>query len=211
MPEGLSNGVPEKRLAGNAGEQRLAEREQLVEVGEERVVFVVDLAEAETRIEDDAIAGDAGGEGAIESGSETGLDEGHDFGGSEARLRAPFVRASAGVHEDDGAAQIGAGLRHGGVPRKSRDVVDDFCAGSDGGAGRCGVIRIHGEHRLRALAEDGGEDGEDAVLLLLGGDGLGAGTRGFTAEVEEVGAFIEHGERVGEGGFRSEVRPRLGE
>ena len=51
----------------------------------------------------------------------------------------------------------------------------------------------------RAVFEDGVEDGEDAGLLFVGGDGGGVGAGGFAAEVEDVGAFVEHGEGLGEG------------
>ena len=50
-----------------------------------------------------------------------------------------------------------------------------------------------------AFFEDGGEHGKDAGLLFFGGDGGGVGAGGFTAEVEDVGAFVEEAEGARDG------------
>jgi len=57
----LGEGVGEEALAGDAGEERQGELAELVEVSEERVVFVEAFAEAEAGVEDDLVAGNAGG------------------------------------------------------------------------------------------------------------------------------------------------------
>jgi len=113
------------------------------------------------------------------------------------------LRGSAGVHEDGSAAEVGAGGGHGGVPGVAGDVVDDFGSGFDGEAGGGGVEGVDGEDGVEAFAaaffEDGGEDGEDAGLLFFGGDWGGVGAGGFTAEVEDVGAFVEDAEGASDG------------
>ncbi len=207
----------EERFARDAGEQGCPKFEQLVLVGEERVVVVEGFAEAVAGIENDAAAIDAGGEGAFQRLGEAGFHKRDNFILGEGRLGAPFVGAAAGVHEDDAALQIGAGLGHGEIPFEAGDVVDDFGAGGDGGASGFGFICINREHRFGTVAENGFDDGEDAVLLLLGADGivgaefLGAGAGGFAADVDEVGALIEHGEGVLDGGVRVEKRAAIGE
>ena len=82
------------------------------------------------------------------------------------------------------------------------DVVDDFGSGFDGGAGGGGVVGVDGEDGFGALFEDGFDDGEDAGLFFVGGEGGGVGAGGFAADVEDVGAFVEHVEGLGEGAFR---------
>ena len=64
---------------------------------------------------------------------------------------------------DDGA--------HVGVPGEAADVVDDFGSGVERGAGDGRFIGVDGEDGLGTLAAQGFEHGEDAVELLLGGDG----------------------------------------
>ena len=50
----------QEALAGDAGEERQVEFAELVEVGQERVVFVEAFAEAEAGVEDDFVAGGSG-------------------------------------------------------------------------------------------------------------------------------------------------------
>ena len=63
----LGEGVGEEAFAGDAGEEGQVELAELVEVGEERVVFVEAFAEAEAGVEDDFVAGDAGSGGGFEA------------------------------------------------------------------------------------------------------------------------------------------------
>jgi len=208
---GGGDGASEERFARDAGEQRRSEREQIVEVGEERVVVVVNLAEAVAGVEDDAVAFDAEGVGAREGLDEIGLNERNDGIGREARLGAPFVGASAGVHENDAAAGAGAGAAHVGIPRQGTDVVDDFRAGSGSGGGGAGFVGVDGEDGVGAFAKNGFDDGEDAILFVFRAEALGAGARGFAADVDEVGSVVEHGERVFGGDVRAKVEAAVRE
>ena len=54
-------------------------------------------------------------------------------------------------------------------------------------------------------------DGEDAGLLFGGGDGGGVGAGGFAADVEDVGAFVEEFEGLGEGCFGGVELAAVGE
>ncbi len=111
----------------------------------------------------------------------------------------PGLRGSAGVHEDDSAGELGAGGGHGWIPLMAADVVDDFGSGGDGKLSGGGVEGVDGEDGFGLCFEDGGDDGEDAGLLFVGGEGDGFGAGGFAADVEEVGAGVEHGESLGNG------------
>lgn len=206
-----SEGTAEETFAREAREKRLAEGEQIVEVGEERVIVIEGFAEAIAGIEDDTGHLDAGVMSGAESGGQTLPHQGHNFRLVKAWLRAPFVRAAACVHEDDTAAEIRAGLGHGGIPGKAADIVDDVGSGEDGGTGGSRLICIHGDYRLGTFAEEGFEDGEDTVLFLLSCEGLRAGPRGFAADVDEVRARVEHGESLAEGRVGGEEEAAVGE
>ena len=141
-----------KLLRESSGEDGQVELSELVEVGEERVVFVEAFAEAEAGVEDDLVAWDAGGGGGFEAFGEFGEDEGKDFVGCEGWECGPVLRAAAGVHEDGSAGEFGAGGGHGGVPEVAADVVDDLGSGFDGEAGGGGVEGVDGEDGLRGVA-----------------------------------------------------------
>jgi len=81
------------------------------------------------------------------------------------------------------------------------DVVDDLGSGFDGAAGGGGVEGVDGEDGLGALLQDGLDDGEDAGLFFFGGERGGVGAGGFAADVEDIGALVEHGDGLGEGSF----------
>ena len=63
----LGEGAGEKAFAGGSGEDGQVESTETVEVGEEGVIFVKYFAEAEAGIEDNLVAGDAGGGGGFEA------------------------------------------------------------------------------------------------------------------------------------------------
>ncbi len=97
--------------------------------------------------------------------------------------------------------EFGAGGGHGWVPEVAADVVDDLGSGFDGAAGGGGVEGVDGEDGAGMLFEDGFDDGEDAGLLFVGGEWMGVGAGGFAADVEDVGAFVEHFLGLLEGSF----------
>jgi hypothetical protein len=197
----LGQGMGEEAFAGGSGEEGQVELAELIEVGEERVVFVEAFAEAEAWVEDNLDANDAGGGGGLEAVGEFGEDEGEDFGWCEGWEMGPVLGTASGVHQNGSAAKFGAGGGHGGVPEVAADVVDDLGSGFDGEAGGGGVEGVDGEDGLGAVFEDGCDDGEDAGLLFVGREWGGVGAGGFAADVEDVGAFVEHRECLREGSF----------
>ena len=125
------------------------------------------------------------------------------------------------MHEDGAAEALGHGCAHHGVPGEAADIVDDFDPGLDGVTGDRGFVGVDGENGAGALFFDGLDDGQDAVELLLGGDGSGqggsvagrggcAGAGGFSANVEDVGALVEQFEAVGGSGFGIEIEASVG-
>ena len=60
---------------------------------------------------------------------------------------------------------------------------------------------VYGEDGAGPFFQDGCDDGEDAGLFFVGGEGGGVGAGGFAADVEDVCAFVEHLYGLGEGAF----------
>ncbi len=81
------------------------------------------------------------------------------------------------------------------------DVVDDLGSGLDGAAGCGGVVGIDGEDGLRTLLKQRLDDGKDSGLFFFRGKRGGVRTGGFAAEIEDVGALIEHHEGLRDGTF----------
>ena len=79
------------------------------------------------------------------------------------------------------------------------DVVDDLGSGFDGCACCGGVEGVDGEDGAGLFFQDSRNDGEEAQLLFVGGEGGGIGTGGFAAYVEDICSFGEHLCGLGEG------------
>ena len=188
----LGKRLGEEAFARGSGEDGQVDQAKLVEVREQRIVFVEAFAEAEAGVEDDSVAFDAGGGCGFEALGEFGEDEGENFVGCEGWERGPVLGAASGVHHDGSAGELRAGGGHVGVPEVSADVVDDLGSGFDGVTRGGGVEGVDGEDGFRTLLQDGCDDGEDAGLLLFRGERRSVGTGGFAPDVEDVGAFVEH-------------------
>ncbi len=106
--------------------------------------------------------------------------------------------AASSVHEDGSATKFGAGGGHGGIPEVAADVVDDLGSGFDGEAGGGGVVSVDGEDGLRGVFQERFDNREDTGLFFFGRERSGVGAGGFAAEVEDIGAFVEHAEGLGE-------------
>jgi len=180
--------------------------------GDQGKVFPEGFAEAVAGVDDDAGAVDAGCECLVHADFQAGTDEGEDFVGLKRRQAVPVLGAAACVHEDDPAPKVEAGFGHLRVPHEAADVVDDLDASVDCGAGSRGMPGVNGQDGIRTSLEDGFDDGQDAVLLLVGSDGsVLAWPGGFTPDVEDVRAFIEQSEGMGGGGFEGPELATVGE
>ena len=107
-------------------------RAAIVELLEQGEILVENFAEAEAWIEDDSFASDVCRERGLSASSDFTKYECDNFIGCERGQRLPFVRATAGVHQDYAAVERGACCGHRVVPEKSADIVDDLRAGFDG-------------------------------------------------------------------------------
>ncbi len=219
---GLAGGVApgisfggEEAFAGETDEERTAEGVEVGQMGEERVVLLTALAEAEAGVEDDGAGGDAGGSDGGEAGGEVVANEGGDGLWGECGKGGPLLRGAAGVHEDESGRGAGGGEGggHAGIPKKAGDVVDEVSAEGEGGLRGGGMVGVDGEQGARTGAADGGEDGEEAGLFVVGRERGGLGTGGLGAKVEQVGTLVEEGEGLREGllfaGEAAAVRERV--
>ena len=135
----------EEAFAGEAGEDGLMQLVECVEVGEEGIVFVEALAEAEAGVEDDLVARDACGEWRLRGGRKAGEDERENFVGSEGGLVGQSwgrPRVCMRMAPQPSWAQV---CGHGGVPEMAADVVDDLGSGGDGALGGGGVVGVDRE------------------------------------------------------------------
>ena len=145
--------LAEERLAGGADEDGQIETDHFAEAGDQFIVLFATFAEAEARIEDDAVAFDAGAAGAVNAGFEIVHDRLHGVGHG-AELGPGFGRA-AHVVEDQAGVGFGDNLSQFHVEGQRAGIVDDFSAvfeRLDGDAGFAGVDRDgHTELALEAF------------------------------------------------------------
>ncbi len=125
------------------------------------------------------------------------------------RLRTPLVGTAAGMHQHNSAAGLSADGRHGVVPCKAADVVDDFERRRRALRERWRLCRCRrrSPHAGRGL-ENSFDHRQKSRLFLFGAygtlggiAGMRAGARAFGAEIEQVGAFVEALHAAGDGGF----------
>ena len=114
------------------------------------------------------------------------------------------------VHDDDGRVVLGDDARHVGVALQPPHVVDDRGAGLER-PGRHGGL--HGVDRDRDAERDHGRQDRGkarALLIERHGDRIAVRTRGFRADIEDVGAFGGKALRLGDGGCRIEKAAAVG-
>ena len=84
------------------------------------------------------------------------------------------------------------------------------CADIEGGAGDDGVGRIDADGNVERF-DDGTYGGHDAGDLVDRVDGREAGAGGLAADVEDVGAVLDHGGGAAQGGVDVAVQAVAGE
>lgn len=192
-------------LAREGRHDGVAQRREIGGVTDEREVLVDGLAEAQARVEDDAVGRDAGLDRALGGGGEEGTHIGDDVGvgrggGVLVRVRIT-ARGREAVHEDDAGTMLGGQGEELGAFGACRDVVDRIRAAVERGArdgGESGVDADgHGVEPSRAA--DRLENRKHAGELFLGVDALSAGAGGLAAQVEHVGAEVDGAFRGVEG------------
>src|SRR5690606_16812230 len=199
--------VAEEPLAGRGDEQRVPEGEDGVEAGQEGEVVVGALGEAEARVDDHAVRGDAARQDGLHARVQL-VDDLADH----VVVGAPDVGAlqqAAPVHDHEGRPGGGHHGDHGRVGESAADVVDE------GGPGDEGLFRDGGPHgvdgdgdALRGEAADHRDDPPEFLGLV---DAGGAGAGGLAADVDEVGALRDQVEAALDGGARVEPAAAVGE
>src|SRR5579862_7815658 len=195
-------------FARDASEQGVAKLVEFVEAAQERVVVFEILAETKAGVDGNALALHPGHGGGVGPVAQFALGEDDDVGdGSEL---APFFGASAHVYEDGTAFEFGDSLGHLGIPPEGADVVNDLRSDFDRSARYLRFVCVDRDHGVRALLFQLCDHRDDALALFFFGDGLGgfgslgrtggvdagAGPGGFAADVDDVGAVLEHAESV---------------
>ena len=119
------------------------------------------------------------------------------------------LRLTLHVHEDHPGAGLPDHGEHLRVPGP-RDVVHDQRTGIEGGPGHGRLPRVDrdGNGDLRGERLD---HGGDAVPLLLGRDRIRSRTGRLAADVDEVGALVDHLDPTDHGSAVIEVQPPVGE
>ena len=121
-------------------------------IGHERDVVLVRFAEADARIEADSLACDAGRDERVAPLAQILADFRNDVGVGRVVLHR--LRRALHVHRANAGRRIDGDLHHFRIAFQAGDVVDDFRAGLDRGAGNRRLAGIDGNrHRhLRARA-----------------------------------------------------------
>ncbi len=165
------------------------------------------LGEAEARVDDDTVGGDAARQNGLHACVQFVDDLGDDVVVDALHIAAR--QEAAPVHHDEGGAGRCDDRDHRGVGEAAADVVDQ------GGAGREGLFGDGSAHGVDgdgdALGGETADDGDDALEFLGLVDAGGAWASGLAADVDQVGALRDQGEAVLDGGGRVEPAAAVGE
>lgn len=178
---------------------------------DEGEVVLESFSEAEARVEDDAFGGDARLDSCIKLPFEEGADfAGHLFVGGS--LLHGSGRALH-VHEDDTTRGSGDNFQHRRIGLEGTDVVDNIRAESERLAGHFGFGGVDGNESLGFWAKSL-QDGEDAAKFFVDWNRFRAGSRGFSAQIENSGSLGNKVKGAGDSrfhrGMESTVRKGIG-
>ena len=93
---------------------------------------------------------------------------------------------------------------------KTAHIVDDLRAGSERPVRDSGLGSVDRNRNPKPFAAEGFNHGDGAVNLLGCLDRLGTGTRGFSADVQQVGAFAFNLKSPGDGGPAVKITASVG-
>ena len=101
------------------------------------------------------------------------------------------ARRALQVHQDVGHAQSRHGVKHGAVECAARDVVDEVHpVVSHAVLRHFGTEGVDRQASLRRFLSHDLEGSRQTPHFFVGTHLVGAGTRGISADVDEVGAFL---------------------
>jgi len=173
----------DEALARGADQKRQAEDAEFIEPGQRRHALFGGLAEADTGIEHDVAAGNAGPVGYRERSRKIVGDILHDI--------ERGVGAVAVMHDDDRRMTLRQQGRHRGIALQAPDVVGDdgACIQRPADDGRFHAVDGYGDTE----GNDLGEYRAQACQFFIGRDRLRAiGAGGLRADIDEVGALGRH-------------------
>ena len=191
---------------GQADQQRHAEGGELVERAQQRKIVLERLAEAESRIDDDALLLDAGHLAGEDALGEKAAHVGHDI--AVVRVVLHRARLAEHVHQADRDLQRRNGIERTLAPQRAY-VVDEAGAGGHRGAHDLGLARVDRD-RQRRLPRQRFDDRHDAGYLLGRGDLVRARPRRLAADVEQVGALVRQALPVSDRRRRIDEAPAIG-
>ena len=154
----LAGHDPDGRLARHAEQHRTAERRKLPQAPDQLEILRRRLAEAEARIDQQPLLGDAGGQSDVDRARQEIADVGDDVQGG--------IDGRAIVHQHRRRAAVGDDAGHFAIPLKSPDVVDHRSACGDGGGGDARFAGVDGNRQGDAALQRG-DDGNDAGHFLV--------------------------------------------
>ena len=176
----------ERALAGEADDDRPAEREQDVEAADELEVVLDRLPEADARVEADPLLRDPG----VDREGKALLEERRDLGCDVVVARVGLHRARLALHVHQ--AQVGAGLGDDpgelGIAAQRGDVVHELGAERERAPCDLGLRRVDRDGLPLELLEHR----QDAAQLLVERDAVRAGPGRLAADVDDRGALGEH-------------------
>ena len=179
----------QKRLAGGPDHYRTTELGELVKTRKHLEAVRGFLREAKTGVHQHVLLGNArtGGKGHALAHLVQDLV---DHLGVD-RLLIHVTRATPRVHQHDGHAVPGNDCGQIGLVSQTADVVDERRAGRERGIGCRGFVGVHRDRHLNARGQCL-DYGEHAAAFLGLGRRLRAGPGGLAADVEQVGAVLDH-------------------
>jgi hypothetical protein len=204
-----SQGGAEEAFAGSSHQEWITQLGKLRKFGEQFIILREAFAEADAGIEDDLGFRDAGSTGHSDRATQTGGDVAKDIA-SEGFLLHGFW-SGAHVHENDRDAVAGRDFGKFRVMVEPGDVVEHLSAGADGGFGDDGAACVDGNGDFEAALAQAFKNGKKAAKLFSGADAAGAGPRGFSTNIENVGAGALHRESVIDGVARVKKSATVGE
>ena len=148
------------------------------------------LAKTKTRIEDNALPGDAVLQGTVEALSEEIVDFIQHVPVRRCLLHC--LRCALHMHERDSGATPRNERGHLRIEAHRTDIVHQHCSCIQRGCRDAGAVRIDGHQRPVAL-HDLPTHRYRTLLLDLGGDRYGAGAGRLSAYVDDIGTGGQHG------------------
>ncbi len=200
----------DEAFSREGGEDGVAEGNEGRCAADEAEIIFYGFTETQSGIDDDGCWVDSSGHCGVGAGLEECRDISDDVGVLRRFVVAIGVgiacRVDEAVHENDAAFFLGYQWQHVFVGGASGNIIDAICSGFEAGAGDAAAGGVDRDWKIGeavARSADGGNDGDEAVDLLLRGHGIGAGACGLAAKIEDIGTIADCAENGIEGGFRS--------